>query len=256
MVKNIHANGKVALITGAGSGIGRAAALALQRTGHTVVLAGRKIVSLNETRDLGQKKGPKMVSVPTDIGIESEIVSLFKQIQTNFGRLDLLFNNAGVGTPNVPTEEVTLEDWNTCVSVNLTGAFLCSREAIRIMKTQSPKGGRIINNGSVSAHVPRPHSAAYTATKHGMTGLTKSIALDGRQHDIACSQIDIGNADTALAAQMKTGMLQPDGEVCAEPVIDVHHCSETIAHIANLPLDTNVMFVTLMATKMPYVGRG
>ena len=252
----MSANLKIALITGAGSGIGRSAALALQKTGHTVVLAGRNIDTLNETRDLGLESGPQMLPVPTDIGMKSEIDSLFNQIQTNFGRLDLLFNNAGIGTPSVPTEEVSLQDWNTCVNVNLTGAFLCSREAIRMMKTQSPKGGRIINNGSVSAHVPRPHSAAYTATKHGMTGLTKSIALDGRQHDIACSQIDIGNADTPLAAQMKTGMLQPNGEVCPEPVIDVHHCGETIAYIANLPLDTNVVFMTLMATKMPYVGRG
>ncbi|MAM67357.1 MAG: 3-oxoacyl-ACP reductase [Rhodospirillaceae bacterium] len=247
---------RVAIVTGGGTGIGKAAALALQATGHHVALAGRRVEPLEETASESKGKGPAMLAVPSDIRDPDQVRSVFDKTVKTFGRLDVLFNNAGIGTPSIPSEDLDIEDWKRTVDVNLTGAFLCAQHAIRIMKKQTPKGGRIINNGSVSAQMPRPHSAAYTATKHALTGLTKSLALDGRLHDIACSQIDIGNADTHIAAGMKTGMPQADGEMRQEPLIDPVHCGEVVAYIAGLPLDTNVLFTNIMATKMPFVGRG
>ena len=247
---------KVALVTGAGTGIGRAAALALHRSGHDVVLAGRRQEFLKETADLAETAGPEMLIVAADIAVPEQVSALFARTREAFGRLDVLFNNAGIGAPRIPMEELALEDWKRAVDVNLTGSFLCAQEAIRIMKNQTPKGGRIINNGSISAHSPRPDTVAYTATKHAMTGLTKSIALDCRKYDIACSQIDIGNADTPLGGRMKHGVPQANGEVMAEPVMDADHCGDVVAYIAGLPPDTNVLFMTIMATKMPFVGRG
>ena len=247
---------RVAIVTGGGTGIGRAAALALQKTGHSVVLAGRRPEPLQETIAQGLDDGPGMLAVPTDIGDPEQIRVLFARTREAYGRLDVLFNNAGIGAPRIPMEDLDLADWRRVVDVNLTGSFICAQEAIRIMKDQTPRGGRIINNGSVSAHVPRPDTVAYTATKHAMTGLTRSIALDGRRHDIACSQIDIGNADTPLAGRMKHGVPQANGEIMAEPVMDARHCGEVVAYIADLPPDANVLFMTIMATKMPYVGRG
>lgn len=249
-------NTKVALVTGAGTGIGRAAAFALQKTGHNVVLSGRRRELLEETVTMGDASGPEMLVVPTDIADPDEVRALFAKTREVFGRLDVLFNNAGIGAPRIPMEDLALEDWKRVVDVNLTGSFQCAQEAIKIMKDQTPKGGRIINNGSVSAHSPRPDTVAYTATKHAMSGLTKSIALDGRKHDIACSQIDIGNADTPLGGRMKQGVPQANGEIMAEPVFDAAHCGEVVAYIAGLPRDTNILFMTIMATKMPYVGRG
>ena len=247
---------KVALVTGAGTGIGRAAALALNRGGHDVVLAGRRQELLEETASLADADGPEMLVVATDIADPEQVRTLFARTREAFGRLDVLFNNAGIGAPRVPMEELALEDWKRAVDVNLTGSFLCAQEAIRIMKHQTPKGGRIINNGSISAHSPRPDTVAYTATKHAMTGLTKSIALDCRKYDIACSQIDIGNADTPLGGRMKHGVPQANGEIMAEPVMDADHCGDVVAYIAGLPPDTNVLVMTIMATKMPFVGRG
>ena len=247
---------KVAVVTGAGTGIGQAAAIALQRAGYHVVLAGRRAEALEETIAAGDGGGPDMLAVPTDIADPDQVSALFAKTRDAFGRLDVLFNNAGVGAPRIPMEDLAVEDWKRTVDINLTGSFLCAQEAIRIMKDQDPKGGRIINNGSVSAHTPRPDTVAYTATKHAITGLTKSIALDGRKHDIACSQIDIGNADTPLAGRMKHGVPQANGEIMAEAVMDAQHCGDMVAYIAELPLDTNVLFMTIMATKMPYVGRG
>ncbi len=247
---------KVALVTGAGTGIGRAAALALHRSGHDVVLAGRRQEFLEETAGLAETAGPEMLIVAADIAVPEQVSALFARTREAFGRLDVLFNNAGIGAPRIPMEELALEDWKRVVDVNLTGSFLCAQQAIRIMKDQTPKGGRIINNGSISAHSPRPDTVAYTATKHAMTGLTKSIALDCRKHDIACSQIDIGNADTPLAGRMKHGVPQANGEIMAEPVMDADHCGDVVAYIAGLPPDTNVLFMTIMATKMPFVGRG
>ena len=247
---------KVALVTGAGTGIGRAAALALNRGGHDVVLAGRRQELLEETASLADADGPEMLVVATDIADPEQVRTLFARTREAFGRLDVLFNNAGIGAPRIPMEELELEDWKRAVDVNLTGSFLCAQEAIRIMKQQTPKGGRIINNGSISAHSPRPDTVAYTATKHAMTGLTKSIALDCRKYDIACSQIDIGNADTPLGGRMKHGVPQANGEIMAEPVMDADHCGNVVAYIAGLPPDTNVLFMTIMATKMPFVGRG
>ncbi len=246
----------VALVTGAGTGIGRAAALALHRSGHDVVLAGRRRELLEETAGLADADGPEMLVVATDIADPEQVSTLFTRTREAFGRLDVLFNNAGIGAPRIPMEELALEDWKRAVDVNLTGSFLCAQEAIRIMKDQTPKGGRIINNGSISAHSPRPDTVAYTATKHAMTGLTKSIALDCRKYDIACSQIDIGNADTPLGGRMKHGVPQANGEIMAEPVMDADHCGDVVAYIAGLPPDTNVLFMTIMATKMPFVGRG
>jgi len=247
---------KVAVVTGAGTGIGRAAALALNGDGFHVVLAGRRREPLEETAGLAGNAGPRMVVVPTDIAVIAEIDALFDVVRAEFGRLDVLFNNAGGGAPRVAMEDLDVADWKKCVDVNLTGAFVCAQHAIRIMKAQTPKGGRIINNGSVSAHSPRPNTVAYTSTKHAITGLTKSISLDGRQHDIACSQLDIGNADTPLGERFKHGVPQANGQVAVEPVFDVAHCGSAVAYMAGLPLDTNVQFMTIMATKMPFIGRG
>jgi len=243
-------------VTGAGSGIGRASALALQRNGYHVVLAGRRKEELENTASMAKEGGGRMLVVPTDVSDANSVKALFAKTVETFGRLDVLFNNAGMGAPAVPMEDLPLETWQKVVDVNLTGSFLCAQEAIRIMKSQTPKGGRIINNGSISAHAPRPNSVAYTATKHAITGLTKSISLDGRAHDIACSQIDIGNADTPMGGRMKFGVPQANGTVAPEPVMDVEHVADAIVFIANLPLDANVQFMTIMATKMPFVGRG
>jgi NAD(P)-dependent dehydrogenase (short-subunit alcohol dehydrogenase family) len=247
---------KIALVTGAGSGIGRAAALALQSNGWSVVLAGRRAEPLEATTAQAAPSGGRFLPVPTDISDPAAVRALFAATRDTFGRLDLLFNNAGTNAPAIPIEDLTTEQWNTVVAVNLTGAFLCAQQAIRLMKSQDPRGGRIINNGSISAHVPRPHSAPYTATKHAITGLTKSIALDGRLHDIACSQIDIGNAATEMTERMKKGVLQPGGDLMPEPRMDLRHVADAILYMAGLPLDTNVLFMTVMATKMPLVGRG
>ena len=247
---------KVALITGAGTGIGRAAALALGRAGYAVVLAGRRMELLQETAEMREPGSPEMLPVVADVSDPGQIGALFARLTETFGRLDVLFNNAGTGAPRIPMEDLSVEDWKRVVDVNLTGAFLCTREAIRIMKNQTPKGGRIINNGSISAHAPRPDTVAYTSTKHAITGLTKSIALDGRKHDIACSQIDIGNADTPMGGRMKHGVPQANGEIKAEPVMDAARCGDAVAWIAELPPDANVLFMTVMATKMPFVGRG
>lgn len=247
---------KVAVITGAGSGIGRAAALALNEIGYDLVLAGRRPEALEETAKLAQNIPPAMLCIPTDIADADQVATLFARTKETFGRLDVLFNNAGIGAPRIPMEDLQLKDWRRVVDVNLTGSFMCAQEAIRIMKAQDPKGGRIINNGSVSAHVPRPDTVAYTATKHAMTGLTRSISLDGRKHNIACSQIDIGNAESPLAERFKQGVPQANGEIRVEPVFDVTHVGHAIAYMAELPLDANVQFMTLMATQMPYIGRG
>jgi NAD(P)-dependent dehydrogenase (short-subunit alcohol dehydrogenase family) len=245
-----------ALVTGAGSGIGRAAARALQAAGYAVALAGRRAAELERTASLAQAGGGRMLPVAADVGDAASVRALFARVRQEFGRLDLLFNNAGTGAPAIPMEDLTLEQWNKVVAVNLTGAFLCAQEAIRIMKEQNPRGGRIINNGSISAHAPRPHSAPYTATKHAITGLTKSISLDGRKYDIACGQIDIGNAATDMTARMAKGVPQADGELAVEPRMDVGHVADAVLYMARLPLDANVQFMTLMATKMPFVGRG
>ncbi len=247
---------KVALVTGAGTGIGRAAALALARTGHAVVLAGRRKALLEETAEMAGPDGPAMLAVSCDLAEPDDIRALFARTEETFGRLDLLFNNAGVSPRGVPFEDLSFSDWKRAVDVNLTAPFLCAQEAFRIMKKQTPKGGRIVNNGSVSAYAPRPKSVAYSATKHAITGLTRSLALDGREHDIACSQIDVGNAETPMTERMKAGIPQPDGRVVPEPVMNVDHVGDAVAQIAALPLDANVLFMTIMATKMPFVGRG
>jgi NAD(P)-dependent dehydrogenase (short-subunit alcohol dehydrogenase family) len=249
-------SGKIALVTGAGSGIGRAAALALLREGYSVVLAGRRAEALQQTVTAAGEDGARALAVPTDVSDPASIRALFAKTKETFGRLDLLFNNAGVGAPPVPLEELTLEQWRRVVDVNLTGAFLCTQEAFRLMKNQSPRGGRIINNGSLSAYVPRPNSAPYTATKHAITGLTRSTALDGRKFDIACGQLDIGNAGTEMTARMKNGVLQASGATAVEPTMDVEHVAQAVVYMASLPLDANVLFLTVMATQMPFVGRG
>ncbi|PON15830.1 3-oxoacyl-ACP reductase [Candidatus Entotheonella serta] len=246
----------MAVITGAGSGIGRAAALALNDIGYHLVLAGRRPDALEETAKLAKNATSEMLCVPTDIADAEQVAALFARTREALGRLDVLFNNAGIGAPRIPMEDLQLEDWRRVVDVNLTGSFMCAQEAIRIMKDQDPKGGCIINNGSGSAHVPRPDTVAYTATKHAMTGLTRSISLDGRKHNIACSQIDIGNAESPLAERFKQGVPQANGEIQVEPVFDVDHVGRAVAYMAELPLDTNVQFMTLMATQMPYIGRG
>jgi NAD(P)-dependent dehydrogenase (short-subunit alcohol dehydrogenase family) len=246
---------KVALITGAGSGIGRAVALALSKAEYRVVLAGRREAELQRTGDLSGNRDSVFVFA-CDIGQPAAVASLFDATKRKFGRLDALFNNAGIGAPPVPMEELTFEQWSAVVSVNLTGAFLCAQHAIRLMKSQSPQGGRIINNGSISAHVPRPNSAPYTATKHAITGLTKSISLDGRAFNIACGQIDIGNAATEMTDKMAAGVLQANGEVMAEPRMDVSHVADAVVYMAGLPLDANVQFITVMSTNMPFIGRG
>jgi NAD(P)-dependent dehydrogenase (short-subunit alcohol dehydrogenase family) len=237
---------KIALVTGAGSGIGRAISLALHDDGYSVVLAGRRAGELEKTASLSRSSEARMLVVPADVTKPDQVRSLFVKTKDRFGRLDVLFNNAGTGAPAIPMEDLTFEQWTAAVDVNLTGSFLCAQEAIKIMKAQEPRGGRIINNGSISAHAPRPNSAPYTATKHAITGLTKCISLDGRKHDIACSQIDIGNAATELADRMVGG----------EPRLDLKHVCDAVLYMANLPLDANVLFMTVMATKMPFVGRG
>jgi len=245
----------IALVTGAGSGIGRSCALAFFRSGYSVVLAGRRLAPLNQTLADGGPEASGLV-VPTDVSDPGAVRELFARTNDAFGRLDVLFNNAGISGTGVPFEELSVEQWQSVVSTNLTGAFLCAQEAFKRMKSQSPQGGRIINNGSISAHAPRPHSAPYTATKHAITGLTKSLSLDGRAHHIACSQIDIGNAATPLTERMKSGILQANGETAVEPRMDVEHAASAVLYMAGLPLDANVQFMTIMATQMPFVGRG
>ncbi len=247
------ASEKVALVTGAGTGVGKAVSLGLLKQGYAVVLAGRRREPLDATAKEG---GSKTLVVETDVGDPASVKALFEKIRKQFGRLDLLFNNAGTGAPAVPMDELPFEQWKKCVDTNLTGSFLCAQEAMRLMKEQDPQGGRIINNGSISAHAPRPNSAPYTATKHAITGLTKSIALDGRPFDIACGQIDIGNAETDMARRMKDGVPQADGAVRVEPLMDPVHVANAVVHMASLPKEANVLFMTVMATKMPFVGRG
>ena len=249
---------KVALITGAGTGIGKASALALVQEGYAVVLAGRRVELLEATaKEAGKvENDAQTLVVPTDASDPEAIRTLFAKTQETFGRLDVLFNNAGIGAPPVPLEELSYEQWKAVVDLNLTGAFVCTQEAFKIMKDQDPRGGRIINNGSISAHTPRPNSAPYTSTKHAMTGLTKSTSLDGRKYDIACGQIDIGNAETEMTAVMKKGVPQPSGSIEVEPTFDVNHVAQAVVYMANLPLDANVQFMTVMATKMPFIGRG
>ena len=250
------AEDKYALVTGAGVGIGRAASLALAKAGWHVALAGRRPQPLEDTAGEIRALGRKTIVHPCDIGDPNAVKGLFAKVGESFGRLDLLFNNAGSGAPPVPMEDLTYEQWAAVVSVNLTGAFLCAQGAISIMKNQTPMGGRIINNGSISAHAPRPNSAPYTSTKHAITGLTKSIALDCRKYDIACGQIDIGNALTDMARKMTLGVPQADGRIAIEPTIDPNDVGQAIAHMASLPLTTNILTMTIMATKMPFVGRG
>ena len=247
---------KTAIVTGAGSGIGKAAAVALLKEGYAVTLAGRRAGLLEETAASIEAGSGKALVIPTDVADPDSVTRLFTAANKEFGRLDVLFNNAGINVPGATIDELTLEQWRSVVDVNLTGAFLCAREAFRLMKAQTPRGGRIINNGSISAYVPRPYSAPYTATKHGITGLTKSISLDGRKFDIVCSQIDIGNAATELAAKMAKGVPQADGEVRVEPLMDLDHVARAVVYMAGLPLEANVQFMTLMATKMPFIGRG
>ncbi|WP_411885282.1 SDR family oxidoreductase [Polaromonas sp. YR568] len=247
-------NGKVALVTGAGTGIGKAVALALLREGYSVALVGRRVEPLNE---VAKESGTdRAFALPTDVSKPESVAAAFAAVKEKFGRLDLLFNNAGVGAPPVNLEDITFEQWTNVVNINLTGSFLCAQAAIRLMKDQLPQGGRIINNGSISAHAPRPNSAPYTSTKHAITGLTKSISLDGRKYNIACGQIDIGNAMTELAARMAKGVPQANGEIAIEPMMDAKEVAEAVVHMASLPLSTNVQFMTIMATKMPFVGRG
>jgi NAD(P)-dependent dehydrogenase (short-subunit alcohol dehydrogenase family) len=246
---------RVAVVTGAGSGIGRSAALAFLRSGYSVVLAGRRSESLNQTlNDAGD--GASALAIPTDVADPDAVHALFAKTKEVFGQLDVLFNNAGISGPRVPFEHLSFEDWQSVVLVNLNGVFLCAQEAYRMMKDQTPQGGRIINNGSISAHVPRPNSVPYTATKHAVTGLTKSLSLDGRKYNIACSQIDIGNAATALTEKMKKGTVQANGEIAVEPRMDVEHAANAVVYMAGLPLDVNIQFMTIMATSMPYIGRG
>jgi NAD(P)-dependent dehydrogenase (short-subunit alcohol dehydrogenase family) len=244
------------LVTGAGSGIGRAAALALQTAGYSVALAGRRAAELEATAAAASPEGGRMLAVSTDVGKPESVDALFAAIKAAFGRLDLLFNNAGMGAPGIPMEDLSYQQWSAVVAVNLTGPFLCAQHAIRMMKAQQPRGGRIINNGSISAHAPRVNSAPYTATKHAITGLTKSIALDGRAFDIACGQIDIGNASTEMTQRMAAGVPQAHGASMVEPTMDVRNVADAILYMAGLPLDANVLSMTVMATKMPFVGRG
>ena len=246
--------GKVALVTGGGTGVGKASALALLRGGYSVVVSGRRREPLDEV--VAQAEKGRALAVATDVTDPGSIANLFAMVKETYGRLDVLFNNAGRGAPAVPIEDLPLETWREVVDTNLTGMFLCTQHAIRIMKDQSPRGGRIINNGSISAHAPRPHSIAYTSTKHAVTGLTRSTSLDGRVYDIACGQIDIGNADTAMGGRMKAGVPQADGSIKPEPVMDPEVVANAVVYMASLPLDANVQFMTVMATKMPFVGRG
>jgi NAD(P)-dependent dehydrogenase (short-subunit alcohol dehydrogenase family) len=246
---------KVAVVTGAGTGIGKAAALALLKEGYRVALAGRRAELLEKTAaEAGT--GLHVLAVPTDVSNPESVRMLFQKTKAAFGRVDLLFNNAGVNVPGVLFEDLTYEQWKSVVETNLTGMFLCAQEAFRMMKSQEPRGGRIINTGSISAHVPRPDAAPYNATKHGVTGLTKSISLDGRKYNIACGQIDVGNALTEMAARIATGAKQANGEMAPEPMMDVQHVADAVVHMAGLPIDVNVHFMTIMATKMPFIGRG
>jgi NAD(P)-dependent dehydrogenase (short-subunit alcohol dehydrogenase family) len=249
-------NGRVALVTGAGSGIGRAASLALQAAGYSVILAGRRAQELERTAQDAKPDGGKVLVVPADVSRPESVKDLFAKVGEAFGRLDVLFNNAGSGGRAVPFEDLTAEQWHAVIDVNLTGTFLCAQGAVRLMKAQQPRGGRIINNGSISAHAPRPNSAPYTASKHAITGLTKSISLDGRKYDIACGQIDIGNAATEMTARMSEGVTQANGTKMPEPTFEVQHVADAVLYMANLPLNANVQFITVMATAMPFVGRG
>jgi NAD(P)-dependent dehydrogenase (short-subunit alcohol dehydrogenase family) len=249
-------NQKIAIVTGAGSGIGRAVALALLRHGYAVALAGRRDTALQETAALAGEFSSQAMMIVTDVTDADSVHHLFDEVIARYGRVDLLFNNAGQGAPPVPLDELSIEKWRQVVDVNLTGVFLCTREAFRVMKAQSPRGGRIINNGSISATTPRPNSAPYTASKHAITGLTKSCALDGRPFDIAVGQIDIGNAGTDLTMRMASGVLQANGSIAPEPTMDVNHVGQAVLTMASLPLDANVLFLTIMATQMPFVGRG
>ena len=247
---------KIALVTGAGSGIGRQAAIALCEAGYATVLAGRREDPLNETAELAEQSGSRTLAVPTDVSIPSSVAALFEKTREAFGRLDVLFNNAGVNVPSIPMEDLSVEQWKSVVDINLTGVFLCAQQAVMLMKSQSPKGGRIINNGSISAHAPRPDSTPYTATKHAVTGLTRCLSLDGRKHDIACGQIDIGNALTEMARRMTKGVPQANGSVEIESTMDVENVASAVVYMASLPLEANVQFMTIMASKMPFVGRG
>jgi len=247
---------KCAVVTGAGSGIGKAVAMALLNSGYRVALTGRRKDALATAGAEAGSAGARALAVPSDVSDPASVGALFAKVKEAFGRLDLLFNNAGIGAPGVNLEDLSFEQWKNVVDINLTGAFLCTQEAFRIMKSQDPRGGRIINNGSISAHAPRPNSAPYTATKHAITGLTKSTSLDGRKYDIACGQIDIGNAATDLAARMAKGVPQANGQVAVEPLMDVAHVASAVLYMASLPPDANVQFLTVMATKMPFVGRG
>ncbi len=247
---------KVAIVTGAGSGVGRATALALLKTGWQVALAGRRADALEATRAAAGELASRALAVPTDATDPAAVKALFAATKEAFGRLDLLFNNAGTGAPALPLEELTIEQWKTVVDINLSAVFYCTQEAFRMMKSQTPRGGRIINNGSISAHAPRPFSSPYTATKHAITGLTKATSLDGRAYDIACGQIDIGNAATEMTQRMTQGVLQANFEKAVEPRMDVQHVADSVVHMASLPLDANVQFLTVMATKMPFIGRG
>ena len=247
---------KCAVVTGAGTGIGKAAATALLQNGYRVAFAGRRREPLEAAIASANVPADQALAVPTNVADPASVAALFAHVKEKFGRLDVLFNNAGVGAPAVNMEDLSFEQWKNVVDINLTGVFLCTQEAIRIMKDQSPRGGRIINNGSISAHAPRPNSVAYTATKHAVTGLTKSTSLDGRKYDIACGQIDIGNAHTDLAARMASGVPQANGQIAVEPLMDVAHVASAVVYMASLPLDANVQFMTIMATKMPFVGRG
>ncbi len=250
------ASERVAIVTGAGSGIGKHAALALLKEGYAVVLAGRRKEALEATAAEGKSSGSQTLVVPTDVGDAASVRALFSRTKETFGRLDLLFNNAGIGAPPVPLEDLPYERWKAVVDINLTGSFLCTQEAFKIMKSQQPRGGRIINNGSISAHAPRPNSVAYTSTKHAITGLTKSTSLDGRKYDIACGQVDVGNAATELTARMSKGVQQANGSIEVEPTMDVQNVARAVVYMASLPLDANVQFLTVMATKMPFIGRG
>lgn len=247
---------KTAIVTGAGSGIGRAVAVALLGAGYRVALAGRRAEALQESVAMAGAKPGAALPVTCDVGDPESVAALFAATKAKFGRLDVLFNNAGSGTPPMPLEDIPVESWQAVVNANLSGAFYCTQQAFRMMKEQTPRGGRIINNGSISAHTPRPFSAPYTSTKHAITGLTKSTSLDGRAYDIACSQIDIGNAETPMTARMPQGVPQADGTMAPEPVMDVRHVADAVLHMASLPLDANVLFMTVMATNMPFVGRG
>jgi NAD(P)-dependent dehydrogenase (short-subunit alcohol dehydrogenase family) len=247
---------KIALVTGAGSGIGRASAIALLNAGYHVVLAGRRADALQQTVVDAGAAGPRALAVPSDLTDPASVQALFDRLRVVHGRLDVLFNNAGTGAPPVPMDELTFEQWKTVVDINLNAVFLCTQQAMRLMKTQAPRGGRIINNGSISAHAPRPFSAPYTATKHAITGLTRATSLDGRAHDIACGQIDIGNAATEMTERMAKGVLQANGTTAVEARMDVRHVADAVVHMASLPLSANIQFMTVMATNMPYIGRG